>query len=732
MERVSAVERHDAVPDEGRSLPDAGAELAILVVNDSDAQRTAIRAMLAPLGLAVIEADSGRAALRATERQTFALILMDVRMPTMDGFDATKLIRERPEGRQTPIIFLTAFADDDERASLTGYANGAVDFMQMPVAGNVLRAKVSAFVDLFLLSAELQHSIDSVTTANVALRHSEATTQAVIDSVTDGILTAGEDGLIESSNPAAQRLFGYSDQELVGRPVTLVIEPPARDEASAQNGGAPGHTSAAATASRPRAAERVGCRRDGTTFAMEVGQSEIKRGDRTVALMFVRDISRRKAYTDSLEHQALHDDLTGLANRMLFGEHMLHALAASKRENTPGAVLVLDLNGFKQVNDTFGHEQGDRLLQEVARRLAGVVRATDTIARLGGDEFAILPGGPTDLAAAAAVALTLEQACAADFELDEHAVQLSASIGIAVFPDHGQTTSMLLRRADAAMYVAKRSGEGHAVFDGVQEAQATRKLALLSDLRQCITRGELVLHYQPKVDLATRAVVGVEALVRWQHPDRGLVMPDGFLADVERTEMITALTRWVLDAALRQQWTWRGHGIDIAMSVNISAANLRSHTRLPEMVAELTATWGTAPAGLTLEFNEGALVEADAPAILEELHQMGERVAVDDFGSGYSSLAHLQRLPLDELKIDRSLVTSLSLANDHAVIVRSTIDLAHSLGLSVVGGGVEDQAVMDLLVEYGCDVVQGYLIGRPGSAAQLYRWLTDTSHNGSD
>ena len=472
-------------------------------------------------------------------------------------------------------------------------------------------------------------------------------------------------------------------------------------------------------------------RRDGSAFAMEVAPGLINRAGGNLGLVFVRDISRRKAYTESLQHRALHDDLTGLANRTLLEEHMQQALAAARRGGASGAVLVLDLNGFKRVNDSFGHEQGDRLLQQVAQRLSEAVRESDTVARLGGDEFAVLPGGPTDLAAASALAWKIEQSCEAEFTLGNRSVPMSASIGIAIFPEHGDTTAVLLRRADAAMYVAKRSGNGHAVFDGVHEVRATQKLALLSDLRQCIRREELVLHYQPKIDLATRAIAGVEALVRWQHPDRGLLMPGDFLVDVERTEMITALTRWVLGTALRQQRTWREHGVDLAMSVNISASSLRSHAQLPKLVEELTAAWGAAPERLTLELNEGALLEADAPGVLQALHEMGERVSVDDFGSGYSSVAHLQRLPLDELKIDRSLVGNLLLGAGDAVIVRSTIHLAHSLGLSVVAEGVEDEAVMDLLVEYGCDSVQGYLVGRPDSAAELNRSLAGASRDGS-
>jgi predicted signal transduction protein with EAL and GGDEF domain len=301
---------------------------------------------------------------------------------------------------------------------------------------------------------------------------------------------------------------------------------------------------------------------------------------------------------------------------------------------------------------------------------------------------------------------------------------VAASIGIALIPDHGTTAAKLLQRADAAMYVAKRSGGGHAVFDAAKEAEAARQLERLTDLRQCVPREELVIHYLPKIDLAAREVSGVEALVRWQHPVHGLLTPDRFLPAVERTELIEPLTRWVLNAALRQQRLWRDDGVDLTMAVNISAHSLRFNSNLPEMVAALTETWGTAPGRLTLELTEGALIEAAAPDILGRLHRMGEKMSIDDFGTGYSSLAHLQRLPVDELKIDRSFVTSLALASDEEVIVRSTIDLAHNLGLSVVAEGVEDEDVLRLLAEHDCDAAQGYFFSRPCVADELTAWLT--------
>jgi diguanylate cyclase (GGDEF)-like protein/PAS domain S-box-containing protein len=711
--------------DNGRVQASGAARPAVLVVNDREDQRVSIRAMLASLGLVVVEADSGRAALRAVLRQTFALILMDVRMPSMDGYETAKLIRQRSQTASTPIIFVTAFGREDTE-TLTAYASGAVDFIFTPVEPDVLRAKVSFFVELFVQSEELRRSLESITTLNAALRDSEASTQAVLDNVADGILTAGEGGLIESFNRSARQLFGYSERDVIGQPLGFVVAPASRDEFRGLLTAPQGLLSEPGT--QNRASETIGCRQDGSTFPMEVEHGEMKLGERSSTLVFVRDISERKAYTEGLEHQALHDALTGLANRTLFGELVHQALASAKRTNEPRAVLVVDLNGFKHINDTLGHDHGDMLLKQVGERLVAALRETDTIARLGGDEFAILPGDTTDLAAAVAVARKIQQTCTDGFEISNEIVHVSPSIGIALFPEHGNTTADLLRRADAAMYVAKRSGSGHVVFNAALEKQTAHQLRLLFDLRQCIERDELVLHYQPTIDLKTREISGVEALLRWRHPLEGVLPPASFMAEVERTELITPVTRWVLNEALRQQRIWSDEGIDLTMAVNISALSLRPSSNLPDTVAELTETWGTAPDRLTLELTEGALIEAAAPEILDRLHNMGERMSIDDFGTGYSSLAYLQRLSVDELKIDRSFVTSLSAGSDDAVIVRSTVDLAHNLGLTVVAEGVEDDVALDLLHEYGCDSVQGYLFSRPCPAQELTTWLTESPY----
>lgn len=716
-------------------MPDLGAEPAwagdrpppaVLVVNDREAQRVAMRAMLAPLGLAVIDADSGRAALRAVMRQTFALILMDVQMPTMHGYETARLIRGRSESSRTPVIFITAFSRDDTE-TLTAYESGAVDFIFTPVMPEVLRAKVTVFVDLFVQAQELRLSIDSITTLNAALRNSEASAQAVLDNVADGIVVANDTGVIQSFNRSAEALFGYREDEVIGQTLGFLAAPLCRDDLLASISSQSGLRMNPAT--QRQMTETLGSRRDGSIFPAEVEHREVLVGDRRFMLTSVRDISERKAFTENLQHQALHDGLTGLANRTLFSELVLKALASGKRGNESRAVLILDLDGFKQVNDTLGHAQGDALLRQVGDRLVATLREADTVARIGGDEFAILPDQATDLASATEVVWKIHQACRAGFTLGGERVHLTASIGIAVFPDHGLTPDELLRRADAAMYIAKRAGTGHAVVDDAQEAETARHLELLVDLRQCVSHDELVLHYQPKIDLKTQKVSGVEALVRWRHPQRGLLMPASFMAEVESTELIGPVTNWVLNEALHQHQIWRQQGLDLTIAVNVSARSLGPRSVLTETIRELTKIWQTPRDRLILELTEGALIGASAPEVLGRLHGMGEVLSIDDFGTGYSSLAYLQRLPVDEFKIDRSFVSSLSTAGDDAVIVRSTIDLAHSLGLTVVAEGVEDERTREILIEYGCDCAQGYLFAKPASADDLMAWLIESPYS---
>jgi diguanylate cyclase (GGDEF)-like protein len=443
-----------------------------------------------------------------------------------------------------------------------------------------------------------------------------------------------------------------------------------------------------------------------------------------LAVLFVALFRIVAGASRRLRHQALHDGLTGLPNRSLLYQRLRRAIGGTGRGSL-AALLLIDLDRFKEVNDTLGHDHGDELLIEVAARMRASVRRGDTLARLGGDEFAVLLSDLPHRGAAVETADRLLEALRRPFALRGVAVELAASIGVALCPDHGEDAGTLVQRADVAMYSAKAAYAGIETYDPARDPYSADRLALLSELRRALSEDELVLHYQPKVAVASRTVTGVEALVRWQHPERGLLGPGEFVPLAERTGMVAELTRWVLEAALAQCHAWSDAGIRLPVAINLASANVLDKT-LPDVVADALARHDVPGELLECEISEHTVMADPQRAIdvLSRLRGLGVRLSLDDFGTGHSSLAYLKRLPLDEVKIDRSFVLGMAEDENDAVIVRSTIDLARNLGLEVVAEGVETEAVLANLAALRCDVAQGYLLSRPLPAAQLADWLT--------
>jgi len=437
------------------------------------------------------------------------------------------------------------------------------------------------------------------------------------------------------------------------------------------------------------------------------------------------NVVERRELESTLHHRAAHDALTGLPNRTLFVDLCDQALSADARTGTSTGLLVIDLDRFKEVNDTFGHEYGDELLTQVGLRLTGALRDVDTVARLGGDEFAVLLPGVAGVDGARGVAITLQAALETPFRVEGIELDVEASVGFAVSGEHGQDATTLLRHADFAMYVAKGNTLGVAAYDPTVDGHAPARLTLLGDLRRALDRDELVLHYQPKLSIRTGDVVGAEALVRWQHPERGLVFPDDFIPLAEHTGLIAPLTRHVLDTALAQARSWSDAGRPLTISVNLSVRNLLDES-LPGQVAELLAAHGVAPEMLALEVTETAIMTEPARAqrVLEQLTALGVTISIDDFGVGYTSLGQLKNLPVSELKIDRSFVMAMSEDPSNALIVHSVVGLGHNLGLTLVAEGVETEEALTALAALGCDVAQGYLLSRPVTAAAFDLWCT--------
>jgi diguanylate cyclase (GGDEF)-like protein len=437
-----------------------------------------------------------------------------------------------------------------------------------------------------------------------------------------------------------------------------------------------------------------------------------------------RSLAQVKEHAARIEHDALHDGLTGMPNRVLFRDRVDQALRHATRNGSRAAVFIMDLDRFKEVNDTLGHHNGDLLLQEIGKRLRETLRDSDTIARLGGDEFGVLLADLSETAGVVRLAERILAALEEPFSVEGLALDVKGSIGISLFPEHGPDAETLIQRADVAMYVAKADHTGFELYKAHRDRYSPTRLGMAGEVRRAIEGGDLELHYQPKADLRTGRTEGVEALVRWRHAERGLVPPDEFLPVAEHAGLMRPLTSAVLDMALAKCRGLTDAGFDLPVAVNLSARNL-SDLHLPEEVSRLLDRWGVPARLLELEITETSIM-VDATRALEvltRLHGLGVMLSIDDFGTGYSSLAFLRSLPIGEIKIDRSFVLNMLHAENDAVIVRSTIDLGRNLGLRVVAEGVETEAVWGQLATLGCDLAQGYFIGAPMPSAELDRWL---------
>ncbi len=435
----------------------------------------------------------------------------------------------------------------------------------------------------------------------------------------------------------------------------------------------------------------------------------------------------RRRVEEKMKQMAFYDPLTGLPNRNLFHDRLDQAILGGQREKTTVALLLIDIDRFKDVNDTLGHQQGDIVLQQVGRRIQALLRKSDTIAHLGGDEYGVLLP-ETGVEGAISTSNKILAALEKPIVLNDLPLCIEVSIGIALFPEHGGDTETLLRRVDMAMYVAKQGGNRHTVYVSELDRHSAFRLTLISELRRAIENDDLFLVYQPKVDMKKGCTIGVEALVRWQHGDRGLILPESFITLAERTGLIKSLTLWVLKASIQQCRQWQLNNLPLDIAVNLSARNLHD-PELSEKIADLLSTSGLPAEKLQLEITESAIMVDLGRAMenLNRLREIGIRLSIDDFGTGHSSLSYLKKLPVNELKIDMSFIKDMDEDDDDAVIVKSTIDLGHNLGLSVVAEGVEKESTWNRLLKMGCDSAQGYYMSHPIEQTELTRWLQKTS-----
>lgn len=554
------------------------------------------------------------------------------------------------------------------------------------------------------------------------LRHTNALMRSIVESSSEAILTVSDDLIVEVANPAAETIFESRGKGLAGRPLEQFF-PLFQETGSLQRYLDQGH----------RTVEMQGCRLDGSRFPMEATFDAMTVEGASHYVVVARDVTERHAQQKLMEYLALHDNLTGLPNRTLLMDRLDHAIAVSKREARPLALLLLDLDRFKEINDTLGHAVGDSLLAEVGQILSEPLRESDTVARLGGDEFAILLPSVSGLAQARDIAERVARTLARPFPVEGITVEVGVSIGVALYPDHGTDASELMRAADVAMYVAKRDHADVSAYDEDRDHHSVRNLSLSGELREAMDADDLALFYQPQIDVATGRLVGAEALLRWDHPRHGLVSPEEFISLAEQTGLIRPLTRWVIGKALKQISLWQERGLDIGLSINLSPRNLHEEG-LARSIGELLEKRGLRPELITLEITEDAIMTDPerALAAIRELKECGVRLSIDDFGTGYSSLAYLKALPVDELKIDKSFVMHMADETNDEVIVRSTIDLAHNLGLSVVAEGVESELHLQTLRGLGCDIGQGFHIGRPLRIEEFHQWMENFKTIASD
>jgi diguanylate cyclase (GGDEF)-like protein/PAS domain S-box-containing protein len=582
---------------------------------------------------------------------------------------------------------------------------------------------------LEMLSVVLSAGVSRVAEFDARRAQAQAVARfrTLFDSASLGILRLDADGVAVEVNPALEQMLGASAEELIGSRFSAHLSAEHRetvDELLAETvSGARG-----SFALEARCTTNSGA----LLWAHVRAVAEQREDDaplRVVAM--IENITERKRAEQELirqsqlnEHQALHDPLTGLPNRLLFGERIGHAIRHAERSHSKLAVVLMDLDRFKEVNDSLGHSAGDELLVKVGERMRDAIRGSDTVARLGGDEFGLLLPDLHDGEGAVPVITRIRAALERPVHVHSLPLAVEASIGIAIYPEHGTDAQALIQKADVAMYDSKRDNASHTFYDeGSHEYDVTR-LTLVAELRRAIAAHELILHYQPKAALESGDVRSVEALLRWVHPERGMVFPDSFIPIAQETGLIGPLTLYVVEEALRQGRRWRDAGLNLSISVNLSTRNLLDRD-FPNQVAALLKRWGMGPEWLELEVTESSMLAnpTRAKAVLNELSALGLRLSIDDFGTGYSSLSYLRQLPVDEIKIDRSFVMGMGEQAGDAVIVRSTVDLGRNLGLEVVAEGVETLDSWNTLRALGCNTAQGYFLSKPVSADELTSWL---------
>jgi len=694
----------------------------VLIVDDMKVNQLVLSCILEDLPARIDVASSGAAALALLADNDYAVILMDIQMPGMTGFECVSAIRKNPDIEHIPVIFVTAMGHDDKFVD-QGYHLGAVDYLLKPVDADMLISKVKVFISLFDQKVKLQESLAE----SKAIQHKN---DQLLNFMAEGILGLDNENVITFANIAACTLLTSNREHVVGRPIKDFINPSASQEHWEESA----FSHVFKDGQCHHMDDALFWRSDKETFPVEYTQATILEGAKIVGgVVAFQDITERKKDQQKLLNLARYDQVTQLPNRSMYWDFLSKSIATADRTNNNIAILLLDLDNFKQINDSLGHDAGDELLIQMAKKLSHCVREADIVARVGGDEFAILLLNPRDTQVAANVAQKVLADIAQTFHIFSNDVSVRASIGIAIYPDDGTTATQLTKAADTAMYHAKSSGRNtFKYFSRAMHERIQHDMKMTQELHKALDGQQMSVNFQPQLQVNNNQLVGFEALIRWHHPKMGQVSPAEFIPVAETNGLITEIGDWCLMQALQQAKNWNEklvNGNRVNIAVNVSSLQFKQN-KFAEHIINIVTSSGLPPELLELEITETAIMENPQQTI-EDLHKLraaGIRISMDDFGTGYSSLAQLKQLPIDVLKIDKSFIDEINQNDSGNAIVKSIIDLAHSLNISVVAEGVETQDQFTFLQKSDCDVVQGYYFSKPLDVPNSSAYLRGTLH----
>lgn len=678
----------------------------ILIIDDDPGLRKTLADILKDKGYEAITAKDGAEGLSSMHNCAIDLAIIDVGLPDMSGLDV--LSRIKSDHPSAAVIILTGNATLESAIEATN--RGAFSYLMKPYGIEQLMLQIKRAI-------EKQQ-------ADAALRESEAKFRNLLESAPDGIMLVDDKQNVILINRKFEAILGYDRSEVIGKNMALFIP---RRFVHHQNYYKE-YLKNPQEKHKMEGTEAVALHRDGREIPVEIKLSLLKTSEGFIVFALVRDITERKRYETQLEYLTNHDRLTNLPNRNLLVDRLSQTILYAKRNQRYAAVLFLDLDNFKVINDSLGHDLGDRLLKIIGERLTTCVRANDTVARPGGDEFVIVLTDLAESEDAGSMAKKIQMILNEPLQIDAHNFGISCSIGISIYPKDGKDAQTLMKNADAAMFRVKEQGRGaFQFFTAELNNSIVERMTMENALRQALKNDELSVHYQPQVDLASGKIVGLEALLRWQSPELGMVSPARFIPVAEENGLIIPIGEWVLKTAVRQNKEWQAAGFPpLTIAVNLSPRQFW-YPGLIETVTRTLCESGLEARYLELEITEGLVMRdvENALTMLNQLKELGVQLAMDDFGTGYSSLSHLKRFPFDKLKMDISFVREVTSDPGSAAIAKTIIAMAHNLNLRVIAEGIETEAQLSYLRNHGCDEMQGFYFSRPVPAAEVEQLLRE-------